>query len=116
TTNVPSNVCFATSGVHILNGTITHFGQAVSICVPGTPGGVSTNAHIHNLTLTGNIVGLALFGANDNSIHNNTIVNNTEIQLNPLLLAGFGIQVQGSSGNTIKNNELTGNATDGIAL
>src|SRR2546430_405322 len=27
TTNIPSNVCQATTGVHILNGTVTHFGQ-----------------------------------------------------------------------------------------
>lgn len=105
--------CLATSGVTIFNGTITGFGTAVSLCVPTPPGPVSTHAQIHHLVLTGNSTGVALFNANDNDIHHNTVQANTGTAG---VTPGVGIALVNSHGNQVKQNDVMGNGADGVSL
>lgn len=114
TVDLVHQVCKVTNGVQIHHGTITGFSTAISLCAP-TPSSGSSNAQIHQMTLTGNGIGIALFDAADTFIHNNVISDSFVIPgaLNP---TGVGIYLAGSKENQVKNNTFKNNASAGILL
>ena len=114
-TTAAGPACVIATGATISNGTISGFGIGVSICVPTGPGvsSASTQAVIHHLNLTGNSTGIALYNANDNEIHHNTVNGNTGTAG---ITPGMGIVLVNSSGNNLHQNEASGNGADGVAL
>lgn len=109
---------FTTSGTRILNGTITGFGTAIAL---GGPVGPllprTTNAQIHHVTATGNRRGILVGYASEVMIHNNVITYNvSENAGTDSLPWGVGIAAFDLIDSQIKNNEVTGNSSDGIAL
>lgn len=107
--------CVVTNGISIHHGTVSGFGTGISLCVPTSPGvsSANTNAQIHHMTLTGNSVGLALFNADGNDVHHNTVDANLGTTTTT---PGTGIALFGSGGNQIHQNEVKANFTNGIAL
>lgn len=109
---------FTTDGTTIRNGTITGFGTAIALSGPVNHALPRTaNANIHHLTITGNGRGIFVTYASDVTIHNNDITDNfSTTPVDDAFAWGTGIAAFDLVDSEIKNNRVTGNSSDGIAL
>ena len=107
-----------TRGTRILNGTITGFGTAIALGGPVGPAiPRTTDAQIHHVSATGNQRGILVGYASGVMIHNNVITDNARLDPgDDSLPYGFGIAAFDLIDSQIKNNVVTGNSSDGIAL
>lgn len=112
---------WTTNGTRILNGTITGFGTAIALSGPVSPGlPRTTDGQVRQMTLTGNGRGIYVSYAANVVLEDNVITAcvppSSGDPGGDSLPYGVGIVAFDLVDSQVRNNELTGNTYDGVAL